>query len=113
MTKDTQAKPSTGALRAADILWREYVIGTPQADGGILFPGTHRLAKIIDRETGMVELLRAAKKLHGQYEWAVKRYRQIEVEDWERLEQAIAKCESGTGRDGSYYDTIPQDGSSE
>jgi len=98
MTKDTQAKPSTGALRAADILWREYVIGTPQADGGILFPGTHRLAKIIDRETGMAGLLEAAKEALIVLDELVD-----EVEDMqeyklqrpieERLRQAISKCE--------------------
>jgi len=110
MTKDTQAKPSAGALRAATEALR-YV-------GMIHWTKDNRhkvLAEIIDRETGVAELLEAAKDAEESLRHAIadaKAFRdphadklslgisisspwklEMREERHEKLVAAIAKCE--------------------
>ncbi len=61
MNKET--KPSAGALRAAFALMREASQGNRKMSDLELMaqPVTHRVAQIIDRETGLAELLEAAR----------------------------------------------------
>ncbi|KKK94560.1 hypothetical protein LCGC14_2681580, partial [marine sediment metagenome] len=100
---------SAGALRAAKII----VSKVAQDDWDEDF------AHIIDHETGMAELLRSVAELREALTLCIHHINAFDNGFWMRshhasvVKQAIAKCESGTGRDGSYYDTIPQDGSSE
>ena len=98
MTKDTQAKPSAGALRAAKALLldlddrRGFVLGDiPEY---IMEQWREQWRDIIDRETGVAGLLEAAKE-YAQH--AVKppwESRPFDHDVWlKRLEQAIARCE--------------------
>ena len=91
MTQPT--KPSAGALMAAS------VINHGSAEG------IHEMAEIIDRETGMAELLGAAKWDCDKL-WAARQLAEATGNlEFAKLfndrklatEQAIAKCESGSG----------------
>jgi uncharacterized protein YciW len=96
MTKDTQPKPSAGALRAAkEILDTDHQIA----------------ARIIDRETGVAELLEAAKHADVAAQVlfiaAEQSKRDVSLEaklalstaakefgdKWADVQQAITKCE--------------------
>ena len=85
MTKDTQPKPSAGALRAA----RE------------ILDTDHQLAaQIIDRETGVGELLEATKALRiAAIDTGLTQEQEDDNQDVQlvdavlAVEQAIAKCE--------------------
>ena len=93
MTQPT--KPSAGALGAA---LQIYEATQPVVSGKVkIGPTCALLAHIIDRETGVVELLEAANELRI----AVKMYVQgggawelhcVNAKSY-RVEQAIAKCE--------------------
>ncbi len=72
-----QAKPSAAALRAAKEL---------DTEGFVFSWKTNQAAEIIDRETGLAELLEASKEVAGT---------RIGLGSaLERLEQAIAKAEA-------------------
>jgi hypothetical protein len=91
MTKDTRAKPSAGASpgasRAAHLL-RDIVA----REGRLPFP--RHLALIIDRETGVAELLEAAKETLVGAEGSD--YSMVNATlKLTRLRNAIAKCEGG------------------
>ena len=106
-TKPSQV--SAGALRAALKIYE----ATPPITGnkGYRGPTCGEVATIIDRETGMAELLEAAKKFSGEALAAIVLLREAETPldrsnaivgfdvDRHKFEQAIAKCESGTGRE--------------
>jgi hypothetical protein len=80
MTKDTRAKPSAGALRAA-----RAISGYRSLD---------YIAEIIDRETGMAELLEAAKHADEWFKWFFDgQSANRPTKTWDELKQAIAKCE--------------------
>ena len=89
------SKPSAGALRAARRLLR-----VAQSAGTELNMYDEEIAKIIDRETGVAELLEAARHV-------IPLLHRLNMDDcpldrWgpkatHQLEQAIAKCESGAG----------------
>jgi hypothetical protein len=82
-----QVKPSTGALRAAREIWQ-------RGEHDNLFT-IYKAALLIDRETGVGELLEAAKDAHALLEMFAhgRGLDPREASTKKRLEQAIAKCE--------------------
>ncbi len=82
-----QSKQSAGALRAARML------------NLVRYPDTSRMltekraAQIIDRETGLAELLDAAIKAHSYLQGVRTGSQWDEANVVERLQQAIAKVE--------------------
>ena len=90
-----QTKPSTGALRTARKI-AERTLRTLQGWDGQTWVDI--AAEIIDRETGVAELLEAAK-----FALTTLDYYDQQAEFGfhgplrKKLKQAIAKCESGTG----------------
>ena len=100
MTKDTRARPSAGVCRAGRAC-ADYVQAV--LDRKKINRGSDALAEIIDRETGMAELLQAAQWTRDTLRAMVsdhmieKEVRGLLLVRCNKLEQAIAKCESGTG----------------
>jgi len=79
-------KVSAGALRAAREILESIIVFTSEpASSTQLEEATSGAAEIIDRETGVAELLEAAKEY--------VRYSSGQLWELKRLEQAIAKCE--------------------
>ena len=93
--KTQSTKPSAGALRAAKEISLKTIIRSKD-NMVVSYASTTQVADIIDRETGVAELLEAAKEavlwiahLEGQ---VALLYTSKESKD---LLQAIAKCEGG------------------
>ena len=114
----SETKPTAGALRAAKRI-SDMVRSTPVHGLTENEDMDSMAAQIIDRETGVAELSRSVAELREALTLCIHHINAFDNGFWMRshhasvVKQAISKCESGTGRDGSYYDTIPQDGSSE
>ena len=91
------SKPSAGALRAANQFVRHsnHIYRWRSEPEDVV----RELAEVIDHFTGMAELLNATKNLlMASRAVGVLGATEISIaEEW--LEQAIAKCESGTGSD--------------
>ncbi len=94
-----QAKPSAGAMRAAFALMRNASQGRKWSDLDLVAqPITHEVANTIDRETGVAELLDAAKQVNGFLNLWYASSRpgfSLPQEISYRFEQAIAKAERG------------------
>ena len=80
----SDTKLSAGALRAAGAIFA-YMLPKDQLDDKVCY----YLAEIIDRETGVAELLEAAKYVVDSFG------ERLLGEPLKRLEQAIAKIERG------------------
>ena len=105
MTQPTRpSPPSTGAVRAADRICDLLEdCGSSETTHSTIgaTPFQEEVAHIIDRETGMAELLEAlkvARKWIGRVPQEYSASESISLDAaQEQVEQAIAKCESGTG----------------
>lgn len=84
-----QTKPSAGALRAAKLTMAGSTIQFVQGHGNVRLD---EMAHIIDRETGLTELLEAAKEMLPENVSAHNIGRTIK-----RLKQAIIKAEGERG----------------
>ena len=102
MTEPIQ--PSAGASRAAIALIRDASKGKAGVRSDVELmaqPITHRVAHIIDRESGLAKLLEAAEPALEQLIFYRKKIREMaSSHDMGNavpatLEQAIAKCERG------------------
>ena len=109
MTKDTQAKPSAGVKEAARKIWCKQYPNLPSVDVATV----QEYARIIDRETGMAELLEATPRISTDGDGDVWMHApnvginlsaqggpviKKNLLAWaEKMKQAISKCESGTG----------------
>ena len=80
-----QTKPTAGALRAAKLIMSGSTIQFVQGHGNVRLD---EMAQIIDHETGLAELLEAAKKLLPESVVVYEVGRAIK-----RLRQAIIKAE--------------------
>ena len=99
MTKkqsDTQpTRPSEGAWRAAETLINSNLVQSQGISNALRLARKVDTAEIIDRETGVAELLEAAKNIINNVRGEIHL-----VEGslfYNALKQVIAKCESGTG----------------
>ena len=86
MTQPT--KPSAGALRAAKIIAELVIAGKPKYSPPLL-TDTNILAEMLDEETGVAELLEAAKQVLAD----LSDEEVPDADTVEMLEHAIAKVE--------------------
>ena len=82
------ANPSAGVVMAAKAI-DEFCITADLNDVSTIAG----IAEIIDRETGVAELLKAAKRADEWFKWFYEGKKDVFHPTWNRLKRAIAKAE--------------------